>query len=201
MSFQLLKEQFSQQFPFLHSEELALLLSIGQYKRVKNKTQIITSGETAASFYFIINGMIRGFFLDSFGEEQTVFLKGKNTFTTVPEAFQANKKTKYTLETIGETIFIEFPIANFEQLAKENLAIAQLYIEGLKENVSVLIFRVELLATKKPEERYEAMLEQFPDFFQLAYNKHIANYLGITPNSLSRIIKRKKEGKSGRKKN
>ncbi len=195
MSFQLLKDQFSQQFPFLNSELLNLILSIGQYKIVKNKTPIISSGETAAAFYFILNGMIRGFYIDSSGEEQTVFLKGKNTFITVPEAFKTNNKTKYTLETIGKAVFIEFPITEFERLAKENLPIAQLYIEGLKENVSILIFRVELLATKKPEERYEAMLEQFPNFFQLAYNKHIANYLGITPNSLSRIIKRKKEGK------
>ena len=47
------------------------------------------------------------------------------------------------------------------------------------------------LIDKSPEERYDALLQQSPQFFQTAFNKHIANYLGITPVSLSRIIRRK----------
>ena len=67
-------------------------------------------------------------------------------------------------------------------------------IAGLQENIQTLVFRVESLIDKLPEERYEELLERSPQFFQTAFNKHIANYLGITPNSLSRIIKRRKEG-------
>lgn len=43
------------------------------------------------------------------------------------------------------------------------------------------------------EERYDALLARSPGFFQKAFLKHIANYLGMTPGSLSTIMKRKKE--------
>ena len=72
----------------------------------------------------------------------------------------------------------------------QNLNLSRLYIEGLKENVFTLLFRIEILASKSPAERYEALIKHHPQFFQKTYHKHIANYLGITPNSLSRIIKR-----------
>ena len=48
-----------------------------------------------------------------------------------------------------------------------------------------------MMIDKSPEERYEELLQQSPQFFQTAFNKHIANYLGITAVSLSRIIRRK----------
>jgi len=52
------------------------------------------------------------------------------------------------------------------------------------------------LIDKMPEKRYEQLIETHPQFFQKAYNKHIANYLGITSVSLSRIIKRKLENRN-----
>ena len=95
-----------------------------------------------------------------------------------------------------QTKVLEFPFLDFIQLSEEKLPYARILLEALKENVSTLVWRVEMLAGKSPEERYEILLKHRPQFFQKAYHKHIANYLGMTPNSLSRIIKRKKEAKN-----
>ncbi len=74
--------------------------------------------------------------------------------------------------------------------------INRLYIAALQENIQTLVGRVEALIDQSPAERYEELLNRSPQFFQRAFHKHIANYLGITPVSLSRIINRRKSSDS-----
>ncbi|MGK0366472.1 MAG: CRP-like cAMP-binding protein [Saprospiraceae bacterium] len=191
-----IKEIFRKQFPFLTEGSIELLLSIGKLKTYKNKESIIRFGQKTDTISFVLEGMVRGFYIDENGEEKTVFLRPTLTFFAPPETIDGQRKSKYTYEAIGVTEMISLPFTEYEKLTKTDLGIAQLFIEGLKETTLTLVFRVESLVGKMPEERYLALLEQYPQFFQKAYNKHIANYLGITPNSLSRIIKRLKEGES-----
>jgi FixJ family two-component response regulator len=54
----------------------------------------------------------------------------------------------------------------------------------------IMQYRIEESLTKLPVERYINLLNKNPELFQKVFNKHIANYLGITPVSLSRIRKR-----------
>jgi CRP-like cAMP-binding protein len=183
------------QFPFLLQTDIEILLKIATLKSYKNKQSILRVGQIPNIIGFIFTGMIRGYHIDGEGEEKTVFLRPTHTFFSTPETIQGMQPSKYAYEAIGEAVVLEFSFSAFEQLTFTNLAIARLFTEGLKETVLTLVFRVEMLAGKTPEERYDALLKQYPQFFQKAYNKYIANYLGITPNSLSRIIKRKKEGK------
>lgn len=191
-----LQELLLQQFPFLTSSDIDLLLNIATLKTYKNKQTILNVGQIPNVIGFIATGMIRGYHIDDEGEDKTVFLRPTHTFFSTPETIQGMQPSKYTFEAIGKTELLAFPFSEFEQLTFTNLAIARLFTEGLKETVLTLVFRVEMLAGMVPEERYDALLKQHPQFFQKAYNKYIANYLGITPNSLSRIIKRKKEAKT-----
>jgi len=191
-----IRQIFNKQFPFLTESSLELLMSIGQYKTYKNKEILVHFGQKTDKISFVLEGMVRGFYTDENGDEKTVFLRPTRTFFAPPETIDGQKISKYTFEAVGTTEMIHFPFTEFEKLTKTDLGIAQLFIEGLKETVLTLVFRVESLVGKMPEERYLALIEQYPQFFQKAYNKHIANYLGITPNSLSRIIKRLKKTKS-----
>lgn len=191
-----MEKLLQQHFPFLALSDTETLLKIATLKTYKNKQTILKVGQIPNIIGFLSTGMIRGFHIDEEGDEKTVFLRPTHTFFSTPETIQGMQPSKYTYEAIGETEVLEFPFSAFEQLTFTNLAIARLFAEGLKETVLTLVFRVEILAGMTPEARYEALLKQHPQFFQKAYNKYIANYLGITPNSLSRIIKRKKEGKT-----
>jgi CRP-like cAMP-binding protein len=189
---QLLQRQFS----FLTQVDIDILLKVATLKTYKNKQTILKVGQIPNIIGFISIGMIRGYHIDEEGDEKTVFLRPTHTFFSTPETIEGMQPSKYTYEAIGETEVLEFPFSAFEQLTFTNLAIARLFAEGLKETVLTLVFRVEMLAGMTPEARYDALLKQHPQFFQKAYNKYIANYLGITPNSLSRIIKRKKAAKT-----
>ncbi len=71
----------------------------------------------------------------------------------------------------------------------------KLYINALQDAVMVLTYRVHTMVSLNNEERYIDLLKKNPSFLKDSFNKHIANYLGITPVSLSRIIARVKNKK------
>ena len=183
-------------YPFLNENDLELLLDIGEYVELKNRTLIIEQGKLNQNVFFILEGMVRGFYINSEGEEINVFLRPEHTQTGAPDSLFNNTPTKYNFETVVHSHILEFSFRKVMQLAETRPNFAKLYIAALQENVQTLIFRVESLVDKLPEERYDELLETRPQFFKNALNKHIANYLGITPNSLSRILKRKKNSKT-----
>ena len=102
-----------------------------------------------------------------------------------------NKTSKYTFEVIGDTELLVFELSDFENLAFKSSNILKFLLSSYKEMIQTLIYRVESMIDKTPEQRYEDLLDKSPQFFQTVYHKDIASYLGITPVSLSRIIKRR----------
>lgn len=183
-------------FPFLKEKDVNVLLEISKQRRMKNKEVFIKSGQTSQQLFFIINGMMRGYFINKKGEEKNIFLRPEHTLTGAPECLFHNQPTKYTFESILESDLLIFEKEDIQNIMQTHSNITKIYIEGLQENIMTLIFRVESLIDLTPAERYETLLTRSPQFFQTAFNKHIANYLGMTPVSLSRIIKRRKQSDS-----
>lgn len=178
-------------YPFLTNDDVKALLEISQFRVCHNKEVLIKSGQNKQKSFFILKGMIRGYFVNKKGEEKNIFLRPEYTITGAPECLFQNKPTKYTFESILETELLVFKFDELRSLGQKHPNLIQVNFEALQENILTLISRVESLINLTPEERYESLLERSPQFFQMAFNKHIANYLGITAVSLSRIIKRR----------
>jgi CRP-like cAMP-binding protein len=183
-------------YPFLSEEDIVELLSISKVRKVSNKTVLIKGGEISKKIYFIAEGLIRGYFTNEKGVEKNIFLRPDKTVTGAPNSLFNKTPAKYTFEAVGDCLLLEYEQSDFERLSSSNSRFIKMYIEGLHEVIKILIFRVESLIDKMPEERYEQLISTHPQFFQKAYNKHIANYLGITSVSLSRIIKRKLDNRN-----
>jgi len=181
-----------QTYPFLNAGDIGQLVQMGDYHLFKNKEVIIPAGSTSKKVFFILSGMVRGYFINHKGEEKNIFLRPEHTISGPPDSLFNNQSSKYTFESILASHLLLFQYDEFQSVSEQFPNINRVFIAALQENIQTLIFRVESLIDKLPEQRYEELLERNPQFFQTAFNKHIANYLGITPNSLSRIIKRKK---------
>ncbi len=178
-------------YPFLTSSDIKALLGVSKYRVFHNKEVIIKSGQNNQNSFFILKGMVRGYFVNKKGEEKNIFLRPEHTITGAPDSLFNNQPTKYTFESILETELLVFKYNDLKIVGKEHPNIIRVNLEALQGTILTLISRVESLTDLTPEKRYEALLERSPQFFKTAFNKHIANYLGITPVSLSRIIKRR----------
>ncbi|MFK7772840.1 MAG: Crp/Fnr family transcriptional regulator [Saprospiraceae bacterium] len=178
-------------YPFLTNDDIKALLEISEIRVCHNKEVLIRSGQNIQKSFFILKGMIRGYYINKKGDEKNIFLRPEHTISGAPECIFNNKPTKYTFESILETELLVFRFDELKMLGLSRPNLIKVNFEALQESILTLISRVESLIDLTPEERYEALLERSPQFFKTAFNKHIANYLGITAVSLSRIIKRR----------
>ncbi|WP_367392537.1 Crp/Fnr family transcriptional regulator [Lewinella sp. LCG006] len=188
---QLVKQQFLTQFDFLCEEDIEQLWTAVKVEQFPAKGRIREAGKRAEKIYYIVNGAIRGYFLELSGEERTLFIRPAGKFFGPPEVLQEHAVSDLIVEALQPCVLLTIDHQALMSIIGKSLSIARLYTLALEENILVLVFRVKILASKTPHERYEILLKAYPEIFQQAQLKYIANFLGITPTSLSRIIKRK----------
>ena len=177
----------------LTESEIISFLAICEFKKVKNKEVVIEAYKKSTIAFFILKGTIKGYLINKKGVEKNIFLRPKNTLMGAPNALFNKDVSKYTFEAIGDTELIVFEFKALEDLALKNTGILKFYLAAYKEMIQTLIYRVESMINKMTEQRYEDLLKVSSEFFKTVYHKDIANYLGITPVSLSRIIKRRQK--------
>lgn len=172
------------------------LIKISTYSIKQNKEIISKSGQHSKKVYLILKGSLRGYIINENGIEKNVLLRSEGVFIADAVGLFKNKPQKYTFETIGKTKLLVFDFKEFESLAYKNPIILRLYLTVLKEAIVRLTYRIDSLITLTNEERYLKLTKLDPLFLRSAYSKHIANFLGMTPVSLSRIMKRVRNKKT-----
>ena len=158
--------------------------------RAFSENEILLAPPNACSFIaFIKSGSARSFFKDDHLIETNLLLCSENEFITDYESFIEQSPANLWIQGIekGEVILLDYH-------GLQKLYESSFYWNRFGRMISEQIFlnskrRTEQLLFKSPKNRYLALIETQPDFFQKYALKHIASYLGITPQSLSRIRK------------
>ncbi|MCP4520866.1 MAG: Crp/Fnr family transcriptional regulator [Cytophagales bacterium] len=158
------------------------------------KEQVIPKGEIIISpdkksrkVYFVMDGCLRSYCIGKDGKEHTLQFAVQNWWIGDFIAVYNNEPHTLTVEAVTKSIVIEFnskdldeifiPFPEFEPFQRKNL---ELHVVSLHKRI---LNQLQLTA----QERYELFLQQYPDIEQYTPNYHIASYLGITQQSLSRI--------------
>ncbi|HAA11999.1 MAG TPA: hypothetical protein DCE41_09990 [Cytophagales bacterium] len=141
-------------------------------------------------FYFIEEGFIRLYYLDLQGHEITHWFSGENMMITSPFSFFKEETNILNFEALETTSLLLISREQWKALSEENensnRAIRRLSMEFSMQ----LSRRVMSIHTESAEYRYLKLIKNHPLIFQKANLGHIASYLGITQQSLSRIRKR-----------
>lgn len=169
---------------------------IGKIEFIKcyNKGSILLEeGKIANECFFIIKGCIRSFYLKDGEEKTTEFFTEEQA--VVPSVYGKKTPSEYYLECIEDTIAgvgtpeLETEMyQKFPQIESLNRALGEAIMAKYQDTFAE--FKMS-----SPEERYLNLLKNRPDLIQRAPQHQIASYLGITPESLSRIRKRIISGK------
>jgi len=177
-------------FSDLSDNELREFLAISTLKTYDNKSVILKSGNMSKKAFLVLKGSVRGFVIDNTGEEKNILLRSKGIFVGDADALFSSQPQKLTIVSMDKTTVLMFSIISFEKLAEEHKGFHKLYLNSLKEAVLRLTYRVNSLITMNAEERYLDLLKKNPEFLKDAYDKYVANYLGITAVSFSRMKKK-----------
>ncbi|MCK5637733.1 MAG: Crp/Fnr family transcriptional regulator [Flavobacteriaceae bacterium] len=176
--------------PILNQNDIDNFLNITTYKKYGNKEIILKSGTSSKKAFLILNGVIRGCIIDKKGNEKNILIRSEGIFVADVRKLFFDEPQRLTFSTIGEAHILFFNYIDFEDLTKIHPNIMELYLNILKEAVARLTYRIESFIAMTHEERYIDLLKYNPKFLDKTYSKYIANFLGITNVSLSRIIKR-----------
>lgn len=171
------------------NKELEAEINKAEFVKCFDKgTIILREGNISNECFFIIKGCIRSFYIKD-GEEKTSEFYTEEEAVT-PSTYGKKIPSEYYLECIEDTIAgVGTPELEIELYQK--FPQIQLLNQALGE--AIMAKQQDTFAEFKmasPEERYLALLKNRPDLIQRAPQHQIASYLGIKPESLSRIRKR-----------
>ena len=186
----------SKLLPNLNEKDIEDFLSITTYKNVSKNVIIQRSGIQTKKVFLILKGTVRGYIIDEKGVEITLLIRSNGIFVADTGTLFTDEPQRMSFKSIEEMHILSFNYKDLESLANKNPRIMQLHLTALKEAITRLFYRVESLTTMTPEERYKDIVALNPTFLKTTNAKYLANYLGITPQSLSRIMKRISNSKS-----
>lgn len=165
----------------------AYLISISKEKKVPKGLVLIREGQPVNKIFFVTEGCLRSYCTDKNGKEHTLLFAIKNWWISDYIAIHNNEYATLTVECLTESSIIEFN-------AKELNGMLTLFPEYepfqryiLERHVVSLQKRILNQLQLSASERYDLFLEQYTDIEQNTRNYHIASYLGMTQESLSRI--------------
>lgn len=186
----------NEKLPILNQKDIDSFLNITTYKKYNNKKIILKCGIINKKVFLILQGVVRGYITDKNGVEKNILIRSEGIFVGDARKLFNDEPQKLTFSSIGEVHILLFNFIDFEDLTKKHPNFMQLYLNILKEAVIRLNYRVESFITMTHEERYIDLLKYNPKFLDRTYSKYVANFLGITNVSLSRIIKKTNKTKS-----
>ncbi len=156
-------------------------------KRTLDKNEILFSeGKVSDEIYFVTQGCIRLFY-NANGNEKTAFFYTENQFICAGESYTFNIPARENYQAIEPTEVIIFKKNKTETLLQQ---VPKFEIIARIATENELITCQKIIAsfvTQSPEERYLSLLEQQGALFQRVPQQYIASFLGVSPETLSRI--------------
>lgn len=158
------------------------------FKQIKKGTILLREGEISNECYFILKGCIKRYYMVDGDEKITGFFTEGQVIT--PTSYTDRLPSKYFLSCLEDTIasFTDPETeAKLYQKYPQLIAMSMELGEKLMVNVSN---EFDDWVCNTPEDRYLQLIKKRPDLVQRVPQYQLANYLGIKPQSLSRIRKR-----------
>jgi CRP-like cAMP-binding protein len=163
------------------------LQSIAKTKSVSKGEVLIREGESVNKIYLVTAGCLRSYCTDKNGKEHTLLFAVKNWWISDYIAIHARENATLTIECLTESSVIEFDAKKLNETLKlfPEYEPFQRYL--LERHVVSLQKRILNQLQLSASERYDLFLGQYGDIEPFTRNYHIASYLGMTQESLSRI--------------
>ena len=171
----------------LTSEAEEFLYSISKEKTISKGEVLIRQGQTVKKTYFVSDGCLRSFCTDKSGKEHTLQFAIKDWWISDFIAIYNNEFATLTVECIKESTVIEFNASKLNNIYAQFPEFEAFQRKNLEQHVVSLHKRILNQLQLTARERYDLFVEQYKDIEQYTPNYHIASYLGITQQSLSRI--------------
>ena len=176
---------FISRYISLSEDEKNTLISLDLFHSVKKGTTLLKEGQKSNEGYFVLKGCIRTFYIIDGEEKTTAFYTEMEGLT--PHCVINKTPSEYYISCVEDSILTvsnpDMEVEIFNKFPKFETLCRVLSEELLvKQQINFDEFK-----TSSPEKRYLTLLEKRPDLIQRVPQQQLASYLGIKPQSLSRL--------------
>ncbi len=185
---------FISKYISLTEEEKNVLLSLDIFRSIKKGTILLKEGQKTKESYFVLKGCIRTYYVLDGEEKTTAFYTEMEALT--PPSVISKTPSQYFISCTEDSILLvsnsDMEVEVNSKFPKFDLMCKMLSEELLaKERIDFDEFK-----TSSPEQRYLNLIQKRPDLIQRVPQHQLASYLGIKPQSLSRLRARIVEKRS-----
>ena len=181
--------EFLQRFVSCTQQEAARLFTIFSPVDLNRRDHLQRDGDTVRHIYFIAEGLLRGYYLKD-GEEITSTFHFAPTLVGDLAALRSGEPTRQNLQALGPIKVWKAQLSDLEAMAPDHPFIDRMLL-GFFEHLYLFNQRRQLsFLYDSPTERYLKLIHERPRVVENVPQIYIASYLGIKPESLSRIRRR-----------
>ncbi|MFM1809456.1 MAG: hypothetical protein RLZZ382_681 [Bacteroidota bacterium] len=170
-------------------------------RNIKRKTYFLREGDLGFEQAFIIAGTMRVFYIDGKSQEHVLYFGFKDWWIGDLASFELRSPSQLNVQALEDTWVLAFTHDGIDEIFQQIPQMERLFRMMAQRTLAVLQKRLFLTVSASAEERYLALIERHPSIEQLVPQHQIASYLGILPESLSRMKKQRIQKSRGQKAN
>ncbi|GAB3696024.1 Crp/Fnr family transcriptional regulator [Spirosoma flavus] len=173
----------------LSAADEAIIATLVRQLKLKKGEHLLQAGQICKNVFFIEEGLVR-YYASIDGEEKTTYFNKEGEFVCDYASFLPQQPSLTNIQVLEGATVYSISQANMDQLYQQveqgerfgRLAISEVFVSA--------IHQINSLYNDPPELRYQTFLAKYPEIAQRIPQYYIASYVGIKPQSLSRIRKR-----------
>lgn len=174
----------------LTSEEEEVCRSLFIPKRVRKRQYILQQGDLCKNLAFVEKGALRSYTFDEKGNEHILQFALEGWWISDIYSFLTQEPSDYNIDAIEDSELLLITNPGLEELYERVPKFERYFRLLTQSNMVAMQKRLTGSLSKTAEEKYLNMLAAYPNIVSRVPQHMIASYLGITPETLSRIRKR-----------
>lgn len=180
---------FILKFNTFDQNEIRAIVENTQVEFFKKGTIILKEGEVCTKCYFVLTGCVRQYQLVD-GEEKTTAVFIEEQAAVLYSSYMDKIPSKYYLSCVEDCILTTGTREQEQKLHKQFPKLEYLIHTLMPQDYSKIQERLDSLINHTPEERYLILMKNQPELLNRVPLYQLASYIGVTPESFSRIRKR-----------
>jgi len=179
----------------LDEAERKALKERSRVRRLKRRGFLLQEGEVCRSYAYVVEGCLRMYEMDAKGVEHNLQFALENEWIVDIGSFHTEKPSSLFIEALEPSVVVCIEHADLLRLYTEHPKFDRNFRVIIEDQFVELQQRMLRRNASSAEQRYAHFVEQHPELAARVPNVHIASYLGVTPEFLSRLRARTSKGR------
>jgi len=175
------------QYITLSNSEFSRCMTYFLPKKLRKRSFLVQEGDVCSYAAFVQKGCLRSYTIDSKGDEHVLQFAIEGWWIGDLYSFLTGEPTSYFIEALEDSELLLLDRKAYEQLTEDIPKFERFFRLLLQNNLIATQRRIIAEHSKSAVERYLDFLKTYPSIAEHVPLRHIASYLGITPEALSRI--------------